>query len=592
MPARFLGFVSLLLWLAAVVAQPSFASEPRVALVIGNSDYGSAIGKLKNPANDARLMAETLKGLGFKVDLVLDADQKAMKRAVKGFGAKLREAGKDATGLFYYAGHGVQVDGTNYLLPVGAEIEAEADVEIESIAADDVMTQMQSAGNAVNLVFLDACRNNPLAKASRSATRGLARLDAPRGSFVGYSTAPGDVAADGDGANSPYALALAEELKKPGISIEEAHRNVRAKVLAETGEKQTPWDSSSLTGPVVLAEKLPERAAQSAAQPAPQPQVQQQASIDKEALFWESIKDSKDPAEFDAYIRKYPDGTFAGLAKAKKTALEKAAVEPASPTQQAAVAEPKTGKAPAQATFAVSQQAKAEIEAYLSGLGGGKAWALAIARDGSRTVRTSCSLLGACIGRTNAGMSSQETANREAIKNCGGPNDCFLLYEGDRKVASVEIAPAGSASASQTAALTAPASPAQPESVDPAGTATSTAFAVGEVYDFAGDADGFKYRGELRVLSVNADGELEGEIDIRVTRPSGSGYTVRQDFRLQQQDGQVEIRCFHPRAIEGSFSKYSSDHFYLTRQAPGIYKGTNQDRSGRSGQIVLTRRPV
>ena len=145
---------------------PQSASEPRVALVIGNSEYGPAIGKLKNPANDAKLMAETLKGLGFSVDLVLDADQKAMKRAVKSFGAKLREAGSEATGLFYYAGHGVQVEGTNFLLPVDAEIAAEADVEIESIAADDVMTQMQSAGNAVNLVFLDACRNNPLARTS------------------------------------------------------------------------------------------------------------------------------------------------------------------------------------------------------------------------------------------------------------------------------------------------------------------------------------------------------------------------------------------------------------------------------------------
>src|SRR5919109_632121 len=263
---------------------PAFASEPRVALVIGNSEYGRAIGKLRNPANDARLMAETLKGLGFAVDLVLDADQKTMKRAVKNFGAKLRAAGSEATGLFYYAGHGVQVEGTNFLLPVGAEIEVEADVEIESIAADDVVTQMQSAGVAVNLVFLDACRNNPLARTNRSATRGLARLDAPRGSFVGYSTAPGDVAADGDGANSPYALALVDELKTPGISIEEAHRNVRAKVLAESGNKQTPWDSSSLTGPVVLAAKIETPAPQPVAQPAPQPQVQQQASVDKEVV--------------------------------------------------------------------------------------------------------------------------------------------------------------------------------------------------------------------------------------------------------------------------------------------------------------------
>ena len=444
MPARFLGFVGLLLWLPVVIAQPSFASEPRVALVIGNSDYGSAIGKLKNPANDARLMAETLKGLGFSVDLVLDADQKAMKRAVKGFGAKLREAGKDATGLFYYAGHGVQVEGTNYLLPVGAEIEAEADVEIESIAADDVMTQMQSAGNAVNLVFLDACRNNPLAKASRSATRGLARLDAPRGSFVGYSTAPGDVAADGDGANSPYALALAEELRKPGISIEEAHRNVRAKVLAETGEKQTPWDSSSLTGPVVLAERPPDPAPQPVAQPAPipqpvaPPQVEQQAAVDKEALFWESIKDSRNPAEFDAYLRKYPDGTFADLARTKIEGL-KAPVEAPQPAQQAATST--SAQAPA-GQLRVSSETMEVIQLYLRNVGSqsGRYWALAVSNDGERAERASCPKTGwnggpACIAPGIG--STQENTNRVALKNCG--SGCTLLYIGNEKTANVEV---------------------------------------------------------------------------------------------------------------------------------------------------------
>jgi formylglycine-generating enzyme required for sulfatase activity len=296
------------------------AGEPRVALVIGNSAYGPDIGKLKNPANDARLLAETLRSLGFSVELVLDADQKAMKRAIKGFGAKLRAAGPEATGLFYYAGHGVQVDGTNFLLPVGAEVAAEADVEIESIAADDVMTQMQSADIAVNLVFLDACRNNPLARTSRSATRGLARLDAPRGSFVGYSTAPGDVSADGDGANSPYALALAEELRRPGISVEEAHRNVRARVLAATGEKQTPWDSSSLTAPVILAAKGGDAGS-----------PPQSAVADHEALFWDSIKSSANADDYRAYLKRYPAGTFADLARSRIAMVDPGAAAAGTP---------------------------------------------------------------------------------------------------------------------------------------------------------------------------------------------------------------------------------------------------------------------
>jgi uncharacterized caspase-like protein len=431
--ARLCAFLCVLTVFASI-DQAIAASESRVALVIGNSEYGPAIGKLKNPANDAKLMAETLKGLGFSVDLVLDADQKAMKRAVKSFGAKLRDAGSEATGLFYYAGHGVQVEGTNFLLPVGAEIEAEADVEIESIAADDVMTQMQSAGNAVNLVFLDACRNNPLARTSRSATRGLARLDAPRGSFVGYSTAPGDVAADGDGANSPYALALVQELKTPGISIEEAHRNVRAKVLAESGNKQTPWDSSSLTGAVVLVEKAPEPASQPIAQPAPQPQpqVQQQASVDREVVFWESIKSSSDASDFEAYLAQYPNGTFVALAKNRIVALAPAA--PASP-QQADVA----ADAPSAAgKLVVTPEVKAEIDTYLRNVAasGSDAWALAVARDGSKAAAGRCGngAMAGCQKISNGPLA----ARKLALSKCGIA-DCVLIYEGERKIATVDI---------------------------------------------------------------------------------------------------------------------------------------------------------
>jgi carboxyl-terminal processing protease len=473
MPARLLGFCCLLFGLAAWFLPPAYAAEPRVALVIGNSGYGPNIGKLKNPVNDAKLMADTLQGLGFSVDLVLDADQKAMKRAVKSFGAKLRDAGSEATGLFYYAGHGVQVEGENFLLPVGAEIEAEADVEIESIAAADVMTQMESAGNRVNLVFLDACRNNPLAKASRSGARGLARLDAPRGSFVGYSTAPGDVAADGDGANSPYALALAEELKKPGLSIDEAHRNVRAKVLAETGNKQTPWDSSSLTGAVVLLEQpvAPAPAPVAAAVPAPQPA--QQAAIDKEVVFWESIKDSTDPAEYEAYLQQYPDGSFAPLAKAKIAKLAKAPAappaptQPAQPVQQASIAQDPVAPA---AKLSASPEALKEIDTYLENAAAtSRYWALAITNDGRQTSKVSCpktGLSGKAGCYEGVSITSQNKTNQLALKTCGA--DCTLLYAGKDKVAAIELAnrSAGTAASSGEPASTPAASSQAPANSD------------------------------------------------------------------------------------------------------------------------------
>jgi uncharacterized caspase-like protein len=364
------GFVLLLAPAAAL-------ADARVALVIGNGDYGDEIGKLKNPTNDATLMAETLRGLGFEVSLVENADQKDMKRAIREFGQKLRGTGSDGIGLFYYAGHGVQIDGENYLLPIGAQIEAEGDVELEAVSATSVLSQMQYAGNSVNLVFLDACRNNPLTRNFRSGTRGLARVDAPRGSFVGYSTAPGDVSTDGDNDNSPYTLALVDAIKQPGTSIEEAHRAVRAKVLAATNQRQTPWDSSSLTGPVILAkaEEAPIAAPAQPAQPAPQqvlvvPAPATGNNQQAELLFWESIKDSNNPAVFEAYLKQVPEGVFTPLAQAKLDELKptqqaevqvRAAEPAAAETQQAAVT-PEPAPAPAPAPAAV-EAAPIEIEA-------------------------------------------------------------------------------------------------------------------------------------------------------------------------------------------------------------------------------------
>ena len=315
--SRVLALLGVALWL---VLSGEAVAAARVALVVGNGDYAAEIGKLKNPTSDAQLMADTLTGLGFEVALVTDADQKAMKRAIREFGQKLRETGPQGIGLFYYAGHGVQVDGENFLLPVGAQIQAEGDVELEAVSASSILSQMQFAGNAVNLVFLDACRNNPLTRSFRSGARGLARVDAPRGSFVGYSTAPGDVSVDGESSNSPYALALVEELNTPGISIEEAHRAVRGKVLAATNQRQTPWDSSSLTGAVIL-KKAAEQPQVAAVAPPPAPSAGA-SSEQAELLFWDSIKDSDNPATFEAYLKQFPSGVFAGLAQAKVDELK------------------------------------------------------------------------------------------------------------------------------------------------------------------------------------------------------------------------------------------------------------------------------
>jgi carboxyl-terminal processing protease len=334
------------------------AAEPRVALVIGNADYGGDLGRLANPINDATLMAESLTQAGFDVIAVTDADQKAMKRAIGEFGEKLTAAGADVTALFYYSGHGLQVAGENYLIPVHADIKREADVDLEAISADTVLKQMQFADARVNIIILDACRNNPLPRSFRSAEMGLARIEAPRGSFVAYSTAPGDVATDGKGANSPYTAALAKAVTTPGLSIEEAFRDVRGSVLSETGNAQTPWESSSLTAPFYF---MPAKAAAGNTAEAantggasPQPVQADQGAREVELTFWNSVKDSKDPADFVAYLEQYPNGNFARLARNKLNMLTGNTAPVAAPARQAEVAETATGEGAGAQTAAVT----------------------------------------------------------------------------------------------------------------------------------------------------------------------------------------------------------------------------------------------
>ena len=234
--------------LFSVIFLFALSAELRTALVIGNAAYRSA--SLRNPANDARDMSAALQNLGFSVTTLIDADNQKMYQAIRDFGKDLARGGM---GLFYYAGHGMQVDGTNYLIPIGANIQAEDEVRFNSIDANLVLSKMESAGNDVNIVILDACRDNPFARSFRSSSRGLAIVEAPTGSLVIYATAPGSVAADGTGKNGIFTESLLQHIRTPGIDVETMLRNVRKEVLQKTERKQTPWSSSSLTGSFFFA---------------------------------------------------------------------------------------------------------------------------------------------------------------------------------------------------------------------------------------------------------------------------------------------------------------------------------------------------
>ncbi|OGR36424.1 MAG: hypothetical protein A2051_00165 [Desulfovibrionales bacterium GWA2_65_9] len=221
--------LALLPLLLVVLAAPVQA-ERRVALVIGNGAYPTA--QLKNPVNDATDMAASLQRLGFEVVLLVNANQQQMDSSVREFGLKLRQGG---AGLFYYAGHGLQVGGENYLVPVNANIQTESDVRFTCLPAGMVLGKMEDARNDLNIIILDACRNNPFARSFRSAEQGLAKMDAPTGSLISYATAPGSVASDGAGKNGLFTQHLLKNMATPNLSVEEMFKRVRQSDLVHDG---------------------------------------------------------------------------------------------------------------------------------------------------------------------------------------------------------------------------------------------------------------------------------------------------------------------------------------------------------------------
>ena len=228
---------------ATAAVAPSLAGEPRHALVIGNASYATA--PLVNSANDAAAVAKVLEKAGFKVDLRLNASQKQMQDAVTNFGDRLKSGG---AGLFYFAGHGVQIKGRNFMLPVGTDIKREDEVPYKAVDVQQVLDKMETAKNRINLVVLDACRDNPFARSSRSTSGGLSQVDAPIGSLIAFATAPGSVASDGSNTNGLYTQHLLANIERPGTPIEEVFKRVRLGVRLDSNGAQVPWESTSLEG--------------------------------------------------------------------------------------------------------------------------------------------------------------------------------------------------------------------------------------------------------------------------------------------------------------------------------------------------------
>ena len=313
-------FRALLLWLLlaplalAMAPDASAAAEPRTALVIGNSRY--AFSPLANPANDATDVAAALRSAGFNVILKTDADRRAMTEAIRAFGETLKAS--HGMGLFFFAGHGVQISGENYLVPVGDGFASEGDLQDRAIKAADVVDAMAAADNSLNIVILDACRDNGMGS---SGTRGLSRIDSNARLFVSYSTSPGAVAQDGAGRNSPYTRHLTEAIGVPDLSLEQTFKATLKGVYQETRGRQTPWISSSFFGDFIF--RTSQHAASPDADKAPAQPSAGEAGAERSALHIPRAAKTEMPATLTGVYRvegKNPGGgVYRGMVAVTQT---------------------------------------------------------------------------------------------------------------------------------------------------------------------------------------------------------------------------------------------------------------------------------
>jgi uncharacterized caspase-like protein len=331
-----------------LVSANAALADKRVAFVVGNSAYRN-VAPLPNPALDAKSMAKVLRNVGFDVVEGTNLARDKMTERLLEFGKKAE--GADVA-LFFYAGHGIAVNGVNYLLPVDADIKSEMDVKLGSAINIDLTLEQTMADAKVKLVFLDACRDNPFAGKikSNSATRsisvqkGLAEMKSGEGTLIAFATGPGQTALDGEvGTNSPFTRALMANIATPGVEIQQAMTKVRAQVNAETNKGQLPWGHTNLIGTVYLN---PAPATAGAPVEAPNtPAITAGPASEVELEFWRSIRNSNKPEELNAYLTSYPNGTFKSLALARIASLQdgpstatrnlSAAVDPATFTEEA-----------------------------------------------------------------------------------------------------------------------------------------------------------------------------------------------------------------------------------------------------------------
>ncbi len=282
---------------------------PKLALVVGNASYRT-VPALRNPGNDSRAIAKALGETGFEVALVQDATREAMQQAIDAYARAL--AARKGVGLFYFAGHGLQLQWRNYLVPVDARIADAGDVAAQCVDISGLVGGVRSAANPMNVIILDACRDNPFAGEARAEHRGLSQMDAPTGTLLAYATAPGNTADDGEGANGLYTENLLREMKVREAKIEDVFKRVRLGVRRASGGRQVPWESTSLEEDFYFLP--PQRLREISAQ-------EEEREFREELALFEKAKLASDPAPVEAYLRRYPSGRFAELAQRRLDAV-------------------------------------------------------------------------------------------------------------------------------------------------------------------------------------------------------------------------------------------------------------------------------
>jgi len=276
---------------------------PKLALVVGNAAY-RVVPALRNPGNDSRAIAKALGEAGFEVTLVQDATRAAMHEAIEAYARAL--AASKGVGLFYFAGHGLQLEWRNYLLPVDARIAGAGDVAAQCVDLSGLLGGVRRAANPMNVIILDACRDNPFAGEARVQQKGLSQMDAPTGTLLAYATAPGNTADDGVGANGLYTENLLREMRVREAKIEDVFKRVRLGVRRASGGRQVPWESTSLEEDFYFIP--PEQLRKLSAD-------EEEREFREELTVFEKLKEAKDPASVEQYLRRYPSGRFAELAQ-------------------------------------------------------------------------------------------------------------------------------------------------------------------------------------------------------------------------------------------------------------------------------------